>query len=167
MEDGSQLIDCENVDVNNILNEIAEELASLPDDQQMDMHLDIKGSIVVYGNHSLIRSIFSNLTENSLAYSGGKNIYISLLSHENGYYRICFEDDGCGVDEEKLSRLFERFYRVDKGRSRQKGGTGLGLSIVKHAVLFHCGSISVSNRTEGGLSFVFTLPDSSTQMQKK
>lgn len=167
MEDGSQLIDCENVDVNNILNEIAEELASLPDDQQMDMHLDIKGSIVVYGNHSLIRSIFSNLTENSLAYSGGKNIYISLLSHENGYYSICFEDDGCGVDEEKLSRLFERFYRVDKGRSRQKGGTGLGLSIVKHAVLFHCGSISVSNRTEGGLSFVFTLPDSSTQMQKK
>jgi len=166
MEDGSQLIDCEDVDINNILNEIVEELASLPDDQQMAMHLDIKDSIVVRGNHSLLRSIFSNLTENSLAYSGGNNIYVSLLSHDNGYYRLCFEDDGCGVDEEKLSRLFERFYRVDKGRSRQKGGTGLGLSIVKHAVLFHGGSISVSNRTEGGLSFVFTLPDCSSEAKK-
>ncbi|MCR4965345.1 MAG: HAMP domain-containing histidine kinase [Bacteroidales bacterium] len=159
MEDGSQLIDSEEVVVNIILSEISDELEALSDEQYMKLHLDIKERIVVYGNPSLISSIFRNLTENALAYSGGKNIYITLLSHEQGFYRISFEDDGCGVEEDKLSRLFERFYRVDKGRSRQKGGTGLGLSIVKHAVLFHGGTISVSNRTNGGLKFVFTLPE--------
>ncbi len=159
MEDGSQLIDCEEVVVNNLLSEINDELEALSDEQHMSLHLDINEDIRVYGNPSLLSSIFRNLTENALAYSGGQNIYISLLSHEQGYYQICFEDDGCGVDEEKLPRLFERFYRVDKGRSRQKGGTGLGLSIVKHAVLFHGGTISVSNRPTGGLRFVFTLPD--------
>ncbi len=159
MEDGSQLIACEQVVVDDLLCEIADELEALPEEQRMTLHLNLTEPIVVHGNHSLLNSIFSNLIENSLAYSGGKNIYITLLSHSQGLYRICFEDDGCGVDEEKLPRLFERFYRVDKGRSRQRGGTGLGLSIVKHAVLFHGGTITVSNRPEGGLRFVFSLPE--------
>lgn len=159
MEDGSQLIICEKVIVDDILSEIAEELDALPDDEHMTLHLNLSESVIVNGNHDLISSIFHNLTENSLAYSGGKNIYISLLSHTKGFYRLCFEDDGCGVDEEKLPRLFERFYRVDKGRSRQRGGTGLGLAIVKHAILFHGGTITVSNRPAGGLRFVFTLPE--------
>ncbi len=158
MEDGSRSIDRERVVIDDLLCEIEEELEALPEDQQMKLHLDLAEPVVVEGNHGLLSSIFRNLTENALAYSGGKNIYVSLLSHAEGYYRICFEDDGCGVDEEQLSRLFERFYRVDKGRSRQRGGTGLGLSIVKHAILFHGGTISVSNRREGGLRFVFTLP---------
>lgn len=159
MEDGSQLIACEQVVVDDLLCEIADELEALPEEQRMNLHLDLSEPIIVHGSLSLLSSIFSNLTENALAYSGGKNIYISLLSHSQGLYRICFEDDGCGVDEEKLPRLFERFYRVDKGRSRQRGGTGLGLSIVKHAVLFHGGTITVSNRPEGGLRFVFSLPE--------
>ena len=125
----------------------------------MALHLDIKDQIVVYGNLSLLYSIFRNLTENAIAYSGGKNIYITLLEHSQQRYLIRFEDDGCGVANDQLPRLFERFYRVDKGRSRQKGGTGLGLSIVKHAVLFHGGIITVSNRPEGGLRFDFTLQD--------
>jgi len=159
MEDGSQLIACEQVVVDDILCEIADELEALPEEQRMTLHLNLTEPVIIHGSHSLLSSIFSNLTENALAYSGGKNIYITLLSHTQGLYHICFEDDGCGVDEEKLPRLFERFYRVDKGRSRQRGGTGLGLSIVKHAVLFHGGTISVSNRPEGGLRFIFTLPE--------
>ncbi len=159
MEDGSQLIDREEVVVNDILDEVAEELETLSDEQQMTLHLDIRERIVVQGNLSLLSSVFRNLTENALAYSGGKNIYVTLVSHERGFYHLRFEDDGCGVEEEQLPRLFERFYRVDKGRSRSKGGTGLGLSIVKHAVLFHGGSISVSNRPESGLRFDFTLPN--------
>ena len=111
----------------------------------------------INGNLSLIASIFRNLTENTLAYSGGKNIYISLAENNDDYCRILFEDDGLGVDEGQLSRLFERFYRIDKGRSRQMGGTGLGLSIVKHAVQFLGGIITVENRPTGGLRFEFTL----------
>ncbi len=157
MEDASQQIDCERVVVDDILCEIVEELQAMPEEQQMKLHLQFSEPVIVEGNHSLLSSIFRNLVDNAIAYSGGHNIFISLLSHTEDFYRICFEDDGCGVEEEKLPRLFERFYRVDKGRSRQRGGTGLGLAIVKHAVQFHGGTISVSNRPTGGLRFVFTL----------
>lgn len=165
MEDGSQLIECEKVNVNDMLTEVAEELEVLDEDSAMELTLDINEPVIVYGNPSLLGSIFRNLTENALMYSGGKNIYIKLISHTQGFYHISFEDDGCGVEDDKLSRLFERFYRVDKGRSRQRGGTGLGLSIVKHAVLFHGGTISVSNRNGGGLKFLLTLPDCSSLQQ--
>ena len=82
---------------------------------------------------------------------------MSLLESSAAEYRLRFEDDGRGVEEKQLGRLFERFYRVDKGRSRQKGGTGLGLSIVKHAVQFHGGTITATNRPGGGLRFDFSL----------
>ena len=157
MEDGSQLISREPVDINNIIDEIGDELEIMPEEERFTLHIDFDEQVVVNGNLSLIGSIFRNLTENTLAYSGGKNIYISLAENNDDYCRILFEDDGCGVDAKQLSRLFERFYRVDKGRSRQLGGTGLGLSIVKHAVQFHGGIITVENRPTGGLRFDFTL----------
>ena len=157
MEDGSQLISREPVNINNIIDEIGDELEIMPEEERFTLHIDFDEQVVVNGNLSLIGSIFRNLTENTLAYSGGKNIYISLAENNDDYCRILFEDDGCGVDDKQLSRLFERFYRVDKGRSRQMGGTGLGLSIVKHAVQFHGGIITVENRPSGGLRFDFTL----------
>lgn len=157
MEDGSQLIDKESVVVNNIIDEIAGELEIMPEEERFGFHVDFNEPVIVGGNPSLIVSIFRNLTENAIAYSGGKNIYISLIENNENLCRIRFEDDGCGVDDKHLSRLFERFYRVDKGRSRQIGGTGLGLAIVKHAVQFHGGTIIVSNRPGGGLRFDFFL----------
>ena len=157
MEDGSALIGKENVVINDMLAEIAEELAIMPEEERMTLHTDFDKEVEIEGNLSLIGSIFRNLTENAIAYSGGKNIYISLMEDNDSWCSIRFEDDGCGVEEKQLSRLFERFYRVDKGRSRQLGGTGLGLSIVKHAVLFHGGTITASNRPGGGLRFEFSL----------
>ncbi|MBQ5681598.1 MAG: sensor histidine kinase, partial [Bacteroidaceae bacterium] len=141
----------------DILSEIADELDILPDEERMELHTDFHEQVVIDGNLSLIGSIFRNLTQNAIAYSEGKNIYISLVENNDTECRIRFEDDGCGVEDKQLGRLFERFYRVDKGRSRQKGGTGLGLAIVKHAVLFHGGTITASNRPGGGLRFDFTL----------
>lgn len=157
MEDGSQLIGKEPVLLNAIIDEISNELKVVPENERMVLHSNFNEEVYVNGNLSLIGSIFRNLTENAIAYSGGANIYINLLANTPQECRISFEDDGRGVDPEKLPRLFERFYRIDKGRSRQIGGTGLGLSIVKHAVQFHGGNISVSNRAGGGLKFVFTL----------
>ena len=157
MEDGSQLISKEPICINNIINEIAAELDIMPEDERFILHTDFDEQVVVNGNLSLIGSIFRNLTENAIAYSCGKNIYISLVENNEECCRISFEDDGCGVEEKQLPRLFERFYRVDKGRSRRMGGTGLGLAIVKHAVQFHGGNINVTNRTSGGLKFEFSL----------
>ena len=157
MEDGSQLIGKEAVSINNIIDEIAAELEIMPEEERFALHSNFNEQVVVDGNLSLIGSIFRNLTENAIAYSGGSNIYISLVENNEDWCRICFEDDGCGVEEKQLPRLFERFYRVDKGRSRQMGGTGLGLAIVKHAVQFHSGNINVTNRPGGGLKFEFTI----------
>ena len=157
MEDGSQLIGKEPMLLNTIIDEISKELKVVPENERMILHSNFNEEVHINGNLSLIGSIFRNLTENAIAYSGGKNIYITLLSNNADSCTISFEDDGRGVDTEKLHRLFERFYRIDKGRSRQIGGTGLGLSIVKHAVQFHGGNITVSNRAGGGLKFVFTL----------
>ena len=157
MEDGSQHIGKENIVINNIINEIADELEIMPPDERFTLHATFNKEVSIEGNLSLIGSIFRNLTENAIAYSGGKNIYISLIDDNEEYCKIRFEDDGCGVEEKHLSRLFERFYRIDKGRSRQMGGTGLGLAIVKHAVQFHGGTITASNRPGKGLRFDFSL----------
>ena len=162
MEDGSALISKEKVVINDMLEEIADELEIMSEDGGMRLHTDFHEEVVIDGNLSLIGSIFRNLTENAIAYSEGKNIFISLMKNDETECCIRFEDDGVGVEEKQLPRLFERFYRVDKGRSRQKGGTGLGLSIVKHAVLFHGGSIVASNRPGGGLRFDFSLSKQSS-----
>lgn len=157
MEDGSALISKERVVINDIIDEVAKELDMLPEDERLLLHTDFSDEVVIDGNPSLIGSIFRNLTENAIAYSEGRNIYISLLENNDKLCRIRFEDDGKGVEQKHLPHLFERFYRVDKGRSRQKGGTGLGLAIVKHAVQFHGGLIEVTNRPGCGLRFEFTL----------
>ena len=157
IEDGSRLIEKESVTINSIIGEIAEELNIMPEEERYCLHTNFADDVIINGNVSLIGSIFRNLTENAIAYSGGKNIFILLVENTSSHCTIRFEDDGCGVEEHQLPRLFERFYRVDKGRSRKFGGTGLGLAIVKHAVLFHGGSISVCNRPGGGLRFEFML----------
>lgn len=161
MEDGSQLFELEEMSVNDIINEVADEMSIQPENERMNLSIDFTSQVNINGNPSLIGFIFRNLTDNAISYSGGKNIYIKLLENTKEYCKIRFEDDGKGVDESQLPHLFERFYRVDKGRSRKLGGTGLGLAIVKHSVLFHGGAVSVVNRPEGGLRFDFTLKKNS------
>ena len=157
MESGSQLIGKESVNVNSIIDDIYDELNIMPEEERMYLHSEFNEQVMINGNLSLIGSIFRNLTENAIAYSGGKNIFIILIENNDEQCVVRFEDDGRGVEESQLPRLFERFYRVDKGRSRRMGGTGLGLAIVKHAVQFHGGNVSVTNRAEGGLRFEFSL----------
>ena len=111
----------------------------------------------VNGNSALLASVFRNLMANAIAYSGGTEI--SLSQHIAGNRLIItVADNGSGVAPEHLPRLFERFYRVDKGRSRQMGGTGLGLAIVKNAVIWHRGTVAVENRVGGGLAVTVSLP---------
>ena len=157
IEDGAVNIEREVVVINDLIDDIASELSLMPEQEKLDLKVDFNETVAIHGNPSLLGSIFRNLTENAISYSEGRTIYITLIENNENYCKISFEDDGIGVEDKCLPRLFERFYRVDKGRSRQKGGTGLGLSIVKHAVLYHGGTISAYIRPKGGLGFVFTL----------
>lgn len=158
LEDGSSRIERESVDLRAIIDEIASEVALLPDDKRMRMNIALPSPMPVMGNSTLLMSIFKNLTDNAIAYSGGRDIYVQCAAEDEKMYTITFYDNGIGVDNDHIDHIFERFYRIDKGRSRKLGGTGLGLSIVKNAVLFHGGDISVANRKVGGLMFTLTLP---------
>ncbi len=113
--------------------------------------------LYIYGNLSLLTSVFHNLLDNAIAYSGGDRVDLQLVANDADKIIITVSDNGTGVPPEHLPHLFERFYRIDKGRSRTAGGTGLGLSIVKNAILIHNGSITVDNHRSGGLIFTITF----------
>ena len=158
LEDGSSRIERESVDLRALVDEIASDVALLSDDKRMRVNVDLPAPMQVLGNSTLLMSILKNLTDNAIAYSGGRDIYIRCIDESPTMYTISFADNGIGVDGDHINHIFERFYRIDKGRSRKLGGTGLGLSIVKNSILFHGGDISVANRKVGGLEFTFTLP---------
>ena len=118
----------------------------------------VKGTSPVNGNASLMMSVFHNLIDNAIRYSGCRHIQLKTIKLEGGKQLISVSDDGCGVPAVHIPHLFERFYRLEKGRSRSLGGTGLGLAIVKNAVLWHGGDIHVVINQSGGLTFNITLP---------
>ncbi|MCQ2368904.1 MAG: HAMP domain-containing histidine kinase [Paludibacteraceae bacterium] len=151
----------EDVDISIVIDNVIKDLSLVIEEQHFTIKKEIPDTLMIRGNISLIYSIFRNLMDNALAYAG-KNITINICCYrqDKDFYYFSFADNGVGVEEEHLNRLFDRFYRVDKGRSRKVGGTGLGLSIVKNAVSFHNGRISAKNREGGGLEFLFTLKKS-------
>src|SRR5574344_50678 len=157
MDDAPDMIDFTRVNISQTVKDIIKETSLQLSQKQMTFNDMLPDDIVIKGNQSLIYSIFRNLTDNAIAYAGvGTEITLSAV--DNGKeWKFVFKDNGVGVPYKHLARLFERFYLVDKGRSRKMGGTGLGLAIVKNAVLLHKGMIKVENRKEGGLMFTFFL----------
>lgn len=153
IDDGAHHIAMERVDVAEVVAEAIAESG----ESDMSVTSDIPAATVVTANRGLIHSVFRNLIDNALSYSGGRTLEIKLTGCDDGICSFSVADDGTGVPPEALPHLFERFYRVDKGRSRKAGGTGLGLAIVKNAVMLHGGTITVANRAGGGLEFTFTL----------
>lgn len=158
MEEAPNMIGTETVNLSimmqNILNEVTLEL----EEKRIKADNMLPEALCVQGNSSLLYSIFRNLTDNAIAYAGTEiTINIRCFREDERFYYFSFSDTGVGVGPEHLSRMFERFYRVDKGRSRKLGGTGLGLAIVKNAVILHGGTIFAKNNPGGGLEFIFTL----------
>jgi signal transduction histidine kinase len=149
----------ENINISELLKDLIEtDIRESIEKRNCTVIVSIPEDVVVRGNCTLIQSIFYNLCTNALKYAG-ENITITIRNYmeDDEYYYFSFSDNGTGIDNKHLDHIFERFYRITEGRTRDKGGSGLGLAIVKDAVNFHKGAILAKNRAEGGLEFLFTL----------
>lgn len=157
-EEASDLFNKETINIQTTVNEVVSDLEAQIKSNHITLHNNIDELVEIEGNHTLLYSIFRNLIDNAISYAG-ENITIGIdkYAEDNEFYYFSLYDTGYGVSEEHLERIFDRFYRINEGRSRKNGGSGLGLSIVKNAVLFHKGQISAKNRKDGGLEFIFSL----------
>ena len=145
------------VDVNRIISHVDALMRNVGD--KKDVNIVIKGEKVpnLVGDSDKFKQMLINLVDNAIKYSESEEIIINRYYKDNQCI-IEIEDKGIGISRDHISRLFERFYRVDKARSRAKGGTGLGLAIVKHIVLGFNGNISVESELNKGTKFIITIP---------
>lgn len=152
------------VDVRVIIKNVIEDSALQLQNKGIIPQISLPERILVRGDNSLIYSVFRNLVDNTIAYSNATHLNITCSEKEEnkgnrivGFFEFVVSDNGVGVEAQQMPHLFERFYRVDKGRSRKLGGTGLGLAIVKNAIVVHGGNVVAEPTQGGGLTIRFTL----------
>ncbi len=160
LESGEQLLLKENFIIQDVVKEVFESLAINADEKQLKLSIK-KGCeipLTVYADKEKIRQVLTNLVDNAIKY-GKQNgsIESSIYKIEDKKILIEITDDGVGIMEENLSRIFERFYRTDAARSRKVGGSGLGLSICKHIIEAHSQTIHARSTIDVGTTFGFTL----------
>ncbi len=166
VESGETRFDAEQVPPIELLHDAEENFREIARGQGVDLHIqdsqdgkaDPETLPVVLADREAIHQVFSNLIDNAMKYgrSGSRIVLGARLTQRGVEFYV--QDFGAGIPSEHLPRLFERFYRVDKARSRESGGTGLGLAIAKHIVLAHGGSIRAESELNHGSTFLFTLP---------
>lgn len=158
LDEAGNKIPTTEVDYHDLAYTVSNDLETSGINGNLSFVYDIPLDCTVNGNYTLLSNMLLNLIRNAAAYSHGSEIKLRLINETAKYYTFSFADNGVGVPQEHIPHLFERFYRVDTGRSRKVGGTGLGLPIVKNTITTLGGTISVRNGAAGGLEFVFTLP---------
>ncbi len=158
MDDAPESIEKATLDLSAIIADTISDYEPIAEHKGIEIENSVTHPLPFFGNHHMLTSVFHNLIDNAIAYSGGNQVRIALIENTTDRIVITVTDNGTGIPAEHLPRIFERFYRIDKGRSRAAGGTGLGLSIVKNAVLLHNGTITVKNQPTGGLVFTITFP---------
>jgi two-component system phosphate regulon sensor histidine kinase PhoR len=158
VESGEQRFDAQPTTPAELLNDAVESFRDIVRAQGMELAVEEVSDTPVNADREAIHQVFSNLIENAMKYAGsGKRIVLGARAAERGV-EFYVRDFGPGIASEHLPRLFERFYRVDKARSRESGGTGLGLAIAKHITLAHSGTIHAESELNHGSVFLFTLP---------
>lgn len=159
LEVGALELDVEKYDITNQLKDALEALEMQAEKKGIRLQLNKKYDkpIFVLADKFRIKMVLMNLISNSIKYGKEDGKTTISLDFYNNQVLVEVKDNGIGIDEKHLPRLFERFYRVDKGRSREQGGTGLGLAIVKHIIEAHNETINVESKLDKGTTFVFTL----------
>lgn len=157
LEEGSGKIIFSEINFHDFIFSIKDDLQQSGTLKNMTFDFEIPLKCCVIANPNLLTSAITNLARNATIHSHGTEMGINLVAESEKFYTFAFWDNGQGVPEEHVPHLFERFYRVEAGRSRKSGGTGLGLPIVKSTIESLGGAISVYNRQSRGLEFLFTL----------
>ena len=147
-----------NVDINLLMQNIVKRLRPLADIKNITLHREDLREAVARGDEMKLTLALGNLVENAIKYTGEGGEIKVLVDSDNHHVFITIEDTGIGIAEEELSKIFTRFYRVDKTRDRDTGGTGLGLSITHTTVLMHKGSIKVTSVEGEGTTFLVRIP---------
>lgn len=158
LDEASSIINTEEIDFHDVVYSVVSDCTESGIIGDLSFVYDIPLNCRVNGNFNLLTGMLNNLVKNARLHSKGTECGIKIIGEDAKFYTFAFYDNGIGVGEEHIPHLFDRFYRVDSGRTRKAGGTGLGLPIVQNTVLAHGGTIEISNRPEGGLQFTFTLP---------
>lgn len=157
LEEGASTINAVVLNYYDVLQQVSSDVHESNMLGNMKFIIDVPMDCYVWGTETLLNGMMLNLIKNAVAHSHGTEVEVKLVSSTPKFYIFTFSDNGVGVPPEGIPHLFERFYRVDSGRSRKVGGTGLGLPIVKNTVKSLGGAISVKNRSTGGLQFTFSL----------
>ena len=126
---------------------------------EYSIKINIKGKGYINGNRTMIREMIYNLLDNAIKYNKQNGSVYVEVSEEHGKTKIALTDTGIGIPQNEQERIFERFYRTDRSRSKKTGGTGLGLAIVKHIVMAHSGSIKMTSKPEKGTKIIIYFPN--------
>ena len=158
LETNEDVLDLDNFNIVDVINEAFDQLEMKANNMNISLKLSKESnSEIVYADRNKIQQVFMNLISNSIKYGKNNGVTNVRLFDMTDKMLIEVADDGIGISEEALNRLFERFYRVDKNRSREIGGTGLGLAIVKHIIEAHQQTINVRSTVDVGSTFSFIL----------
>lgn len=158
LDESSDSFEMVDINITEVVEGVKQDVSLALEEKNMHIEAELPKELIIKGNTLQIYSIFRNLIDNSILHAGvGTTVFIECYRTDSEYIYLSVADNGVGVESKHLNKIFDRFYRVDKGRSRKLGGTGLGLSIVKNSIQFHQGRISAKNRKGGGIEFLFTL----------
>jgi two-component system phosphate regulon sensor histidine kinase PhoR len=162
VESGEQRFHIQVITASQLMREAQQYFGEMAHSQGSEVHIEFSNDVMVEADPEAIHQVFSNLISNAVKYCPGTPIVIGAHPQDD-LVEFFVRDSGPGIASEHLPRLFQRFYRVDKARSRESGGTGLGLAIVKHIVIAHGGSVRVESELNHGSTFFFTLPITSAE----
>ena len=159
LESGQIILNRNSAELRPAVQKVVQDLQARANAKSVTLENKVPSDLCLEADFDRLEQVFWNLIDNAIKYGKTNGVVvIAAKTNQNGEVEVRVEDDGPGIPPEARERIFERFYRVDKARSREQGGTGLGLAIVKHVVQGHGGEVWVTSELDRGTAFHFTLP---------